>query len=171
MAQEFRYPNLVAGTDAWTDWFEPETNVKNATASLYVVTFPRKLEVGDVVCASMDVQFDGLVLGTKYSGDFYNFRIQGTADHSWRLSNAVAFALQAIGDKLADGTYDGLKTFCGTYAVTSGDSAVGTSRDDLSVRLDNCGGGASARGGSWSRSTGTASRTRGRLRRGRCGLK
>lgn len=167
--QTFEWPNLVAGTDAWTDWFEPETNTKNATALLYVVTFPRKLEVGDVVCASMDVQFDGLVVGTKDSGDYYNLRIQGTADRSWRSDNAVAFALQDIGDKLADGTYDGLKTFCGTYAVASGSSAVGTSRNNIGVRLDNCGGGASARVGSWSRSTGTAYRARGRLRKVRCG--
>lgn len=33
MAQVFRYPNLVAGTDEWTDWWTPLVGVDNSTAT------------------------------------------------------------------------------------------------------------------------------------------
>lgn len=170
MGQTFEFPNLVAGTDAWSDWWEPDKGI-NVCIPLYTVTFPRELAAGDVVSASMEMQFDGLVLGTADTGEDYNLRLQGVVNRSYGsgLRNIVTGALQPWNDVFADGTYSGTKFLIGTKAVEAGDKYAGTTEDAVEARIDNCGGGASACVGSWSRSTGTASRTRGHRQRGRCG--
>ena len=141
--QTFQYPNLVAGTDAWSDWWEPAKGKINAASVLYVVTFPRELAAGDVVCASMEMQFDGLVLGTADTGNDFNLRIGGAVNRSYRtgLRNIVAAALQSWNDVFADGTYSGTKFFSGTRAVEAGDKYAGTTEDRIEIRIDNCGGG------------------------------
>lgn len=143
MGQTFQYPNLVAGTDAWSDWWEPPEGKINAVTTLYIVTFPRDLAVGDVVSASMEVQFDGLVLGTPDTGDEYNFRLGGMVNgfYGSGLNNIVAGALQPWGAMLADDTYSGTKFFSGTKVVKDGNKYAGTAEDEVEVRIDNCGGG------------------------------
>lgn len=140
---EFLYPNLISGTDAWSDWWNPIKGVINAHISLYTVTFPRELAVGDVVCASIEMQFDGLVLGTADTYDGFNLRLQGRVNGSWSgLHNIVITALQPWEDMFADGTYSGTKFFSGTVAVNDGSKFAGTTEDEVGIRIDNCGGGA-----------------------------
>jgi hypothetical protein len=140
---EFLYPNIIAGTDAWSDWWTPPKGKINAGIELYTVTFPRELAAGDVVSASMEMQFDGLVLGTADTSEEYNLRLQGPVNGSFNsgLGNIVTSALQPWGAVFADGTYSGTKFFSGTKAVEDGDKFVGTTEVDVDIRIDNCGGG------------------------------
>ena len=139
----FLYPNIIAGTDAWSDWWTPPKGTINAGISLYTVTFPRELAAGDVVSASMEMQFDGLVLGTADTDEGYNLRLQGTVNGSLDsgLKNIVVEALQPWEDTFADGTYSGTKFFSGTAAVNDVNRFAGTTEDEISIRIDNCGGG------------------------------
>ena len=140
---EFLYPNIIAGTDAWSDWWSPAKGKINSGISLYTVTFPRELAAGDVVSASMEMQFDGLVLGTADTDEGYNLRLQGTVNGSLDsgLKNIVVEALQPWEDTFADGTYSGTKFFSGTAAVNDVNRFAGTTEDEISIRIDNCGGG------------------------------
>ena len=137
----FLYPNIIAGTDAWSDWWSPIKGIINSGISLYTVTFPRKLAAGDVVSASMEMQFDGLVLGTADTDEGYNLRLQGATNGSFNMKNIVIAALQPWEDVFADGTYNGTKFFSGTVAVNDGDRFAGTIEDEVDIRIDNCGGG------------------------------
>lgn len=141
MTQSFRYPNLVAGTDAWSDWWKPAKGIINSNITTYTVTFPRELASGDVVSASMEMQFDGLVLGTADTDNYFNLRLQGPANGRWGMGNIVTYALQSWNDVFSDGTYSGTKFFSGTAAVNNGNGFAGTIEDDVGIRIDNCGGG------------------------------
>lgn len=172
--QTFQYPNLVSGTDQWSDWWEPDVGVDNSTHRFFEVEFPRAIEVGDVVCASAEYEFDGLDL-TSAHADIY---LQGTVENSWRYANTVALAVnKGWPASMRHGTtLDGTHVFSGAFDVSGYtynnsyfQTPVGHRVFRCDMRVNYCGGGASARVGSWSRSTGTACRARGRLRRGRCG--
>lgn len=139
----FLYPNIISGTDAWSDWWTPAKGTINAHINLYTVTFPRELAAGDVVCASMEMQFDGLVLGTADTGNNYNLRLQGGVNGSYNsgLDNIVTSALQPWVAVFADGTYSGTKFFSDTVAVNDENGFAGTTEDKVGIRIDNCGGG------------------------------
>lgn len=60
--QTFEYPNLLAGTDQWTDWWTPTVGKDNRCMVLGLVDFGRPLVVGDVVTLHAEVEFDKLDL-------------------------------------------------------------------------------------------------------------
>lgn len=175
MAQTFEWPNLVSGTDAWSDWFTPAVGAENECSYIANVKFPRAIESDDVVCAGVEIEFDGLDLTASGA----KIAVQGDVEKSWHYSNVVTKAvchgwphsLPSYGAVL-----EGTHLISGVQVVSSVNygtvweiSPVGKTTFRFGFRVDNCGGGASACVGSWSRSTGTAFRTPGRRRRGRCG--
>lgn len=146
MGQTFEYPNLVAGTDAWSDWWEPAVGVSNATVWLYVVEFPRAIEADDVVCAGVEFEFDGLDLTADNSVLF----VQGTAENSWHFSNVVAQAIiNGFPRSLSHGNVlNGTHLISGvdaisarTYGTEWDKSPVGHTRFNIGLRVNYCGGG------------------------------
>ena len=87
----FLYPNIIAGTDAWSDWFTPAVGAYNEVCYIANVEFPRAIEADDVVCAGVEIEFDGLDL----TADGARIAVQGSVGGSWRYSNVVTGAVIA----------------------------------------------------------------------------
>lgn len=146
MGHTFEYPNLVAGTDAWSDWWEPAVGVTNATHRFFEVVFPRAIEVGDVVCASAEFEFDGLDLTQSGAVAF----MQGTVDGSWRHANPVTLAVYYGWPKsMRHGiTLAGTHVFSGAFDVSGYtydnsyfQTPVGRRVFRCDMRVNYCGGG------------------------------
>lgn len=147
MGQEFEYPNLVAGTDTWSDWWTPAVGADNMAFYIANVKFPRAIEANDVVCAGFEIEFDGLDLTARGA----SIRVQGDADGSWHYSNAVVRAIELGWPKslpkyraVLEGTYliSGVNVVSsGTYDTEWSMSPVGKTTFSFGFRVDNCGGG------------------------------
>lgn len=90
MEQTFEYPNLVSGTDKWTNWWTPAVGKTNSCMVVCYVDFGRPLAVGDVVAFTADVEFDKLDL----SGSGASLWTQGTSalgdgKYKWWYSNPL----------------------------------------------------------------------------------
>lgn len=152
--QTFQYPNIVAGTDAWSDWWEPAVGAENETFYIASVEFPRAIESDDVVCAGVEMEFDGLDLtasGAKIAE-------QGDVEQSWHYSNVVVRAVY-LGWPHSLPSYgavlEGTHLISGVNVVSSGDydtawnmSPVGKTTFRFGFRIDNCGGGTPPRAAS-----------------------
>lgn len=168
MAQTFKWPNLVAATDEWSDWFSPVVGGTNSTFKFHK---PEELELreGQIVCTSVELEFDGFWIDT--STDPRNALLsQGAVDDAWHIPNVIMIGLFLV--NFATPT-SGRRTFSHTYVVNRSvvkNYGSGPHRFSFGMRCDGCGGGASGRVASWSPSTATGSPTRGRRRKVRCGL-
>ena len=85
----FLYPNIIAGTDAWSDWWTPAVGADNKSFYIANVEFPRAIEADDVVCAGVEIEFDGLDL----TADGARILMQGDVGGSWHYSNVVVRAV------------------------------------------------------------------------------
>ena len=86
---EFLYPNIIAGTDAWSDWWTPAVGANNRGFYIANVEFPRAIEADDVVCAGVEIEFDGLDI----TADGARILVQGDVEGSWHYSNVIAWAI------------------------------------------------------------------------------
>lgn len=176
--QTFQYPNLVSGTDKWTDWWTPEVGMDNSTLSIATIELPRPIAQDDVVCVSVDFEFDKLDL----TGDEAIVNPQGAVDGSWHYLNPFTYAvLGARSDLFSSrpGVLDGETEVVNTFRVDSysytteadswAQSPVGRSVFNFGLRANYCGGGASECAVSWSSSARRVRRTHGHRQRGRCG--
>lgn len=152
MGQSFEYPNLVAGTDVPTAWYEPPTMKANVGVSFLTVDFPRPLVDGDVVATTVTVEADGLDLtapGGALTLQGQTWMQQGGS--TWAHDHPLTAYTEADGNtnygraKIARGVvYNGLHHFDNVYHVTSAHGArapIGAIRCTLECRVDNCGGG------------------------------
>lgn len=142
----FEYPNLVAGTDEWSDWWEPAVGVNNATHEFFEVVFPRAIEATDVVCSSVEYEFDGLDLTAEKA---YAYP-QGTVDGSWIYANTVTKAVLAgwPASMRSGVTLDGAHVFAGAsdvsgsnYDNSDNQTPVGHKAFRFDLRINYCGGG------------------------------
>lgn len=146
MGQTFEYPNLVAGTDGWSDWWHPVVGANNSTNKFFEVVFPRAIEAGDVVCASAEYEFDGLNLTSKEA----SITVQGIVDGSWGYVNPVTLAIYRCWPaSMRNGTtLDGTHIFSGAFDVSRGTydqqynkTPVGHKNFRCDMRVNYCGGG------------------------------
>lgn len=152
MGQVFQYPNLVAGTDEWTDWYTPEVGKRNIGVNFATVYFPRPLAEGDVVTTTVTIEADSLDL-TASDGAL---TLQGQTwmqqgGSSWAHDSPLSNYIEADGNrsyvrsKIAHGVvYDGLHHFDNVCHVTSASGArapIGAIRSTFACRIGNCGGG------------------------------
>lgn len=147
MGQTFEYSNLVAGTDAWSDWWEPAVGAENESFYIANVKFPRAIKSDDVVCAGVEIEFDGLDLTAGGA----IIIVQGNVEDSWHYSNVVARAINIGWPKslpnhgaVLDGTYliSGVNVVSsGAYDTAWNMSPVGKAIFRFGFRIDNCGGG------------------------------
>ena len=144
---EFLYPNLVAGADAWSDWWTPSVGADNETINPFVVEFPRAIEADDVVCAGVEIDFDGLDL----TADGAHIGVQGVVGGSWNYSNVVARAV-LVGwpnslhrsNAVLEGTYlmSGVNVISSiTYGTNYNMSPVGQVKFNFGFRVDYSKGG------------------------------
>lgn len=152
MTQSFRYPNLVAGTDAPTAWFEPPKWKPNVGTDFFTVDFPRPLAEGDVVATTMAIEADGLDVtasGGKLTLQGQTWMQQGGSSwaHDSPLTNYIDAGgkVDYIRSMIAQGVvYDGLHYFDNVCHVTSARGTrapIGAIRCTIACRVDNCGGG------------------------------
>jgi hypothetical protein len=150
MMQTFEYPNLIAGTDEWTDWWAPEVGEENRTFKIATIELPRPIAQDDVVCVSVDFEFDKLDM----TGDEAIVIPQGAVDGSWRYFNPFTHAVEYARRDLFSsrpGVLDGETEVANAIHVDSFNyttepdswvqSPVGHSKFGFGFRVDNCGGG------------------------------
>lgn len=172
MAQTFQYPNLVAGTDEWTDWWMPEVGKDNSCCTVATIRLPRPIAQDDIVSASIEIEFDKLDL----TADKAVLAFQGTVDKSWYPFNAFTTGFRHFKHDVFDGALELSATLAvntrtySTVVNAYNATPVGHSVFGFGMRVDYCGGGRSVRGVSWSKSTRRARRTHGRRQKGRRGL-
>ena len=145
--QTFEYPNLVAGTDAWSDWWTPAVGADNESFYIANVEFPRAIEADDVVCAGFEVEFDGLDLTASGA----TIVMQGSVEESWHYSNVVVRAVNLgwphslpMSNVVLEGTYiiSGVNVISsGHYDTAWNMSPVGKTKFRFGFRINNCGGG------------------------------
>ena len=143
----FLYPNLVSGTDAWSDWRTPFVGADNSTIDLFVVEFPRAIEADDVVCAGVEIDFDGLDL----TADGAYIAVQGDVGGSWHYSNVVVRAVMKgwpnslhMSNSVLEGTYliSGVNVISSiTYGTGHNMSPVGQVEFHFGFRVDYSRGG------------------------------
>ncbi len=148
--QTFQYPNLVSGTDEWTDWCTPEVGKENSGFTIACISLPRPIAQDDVVCVSVDFEFDKLDL----TGDEAIVHPQGAVDGSWHYFNPFVHAIKIARRDLFSsrpGVLDGETEVVNTFRVDSYSyatepdswvqSPVGHSVFEFGMRADHCGGG------------------------------
>lgn len=151
MTQSFGYPNLAAGTDVPTEWFEPPKGKPNTVNDFYTVNFPRPLAEGDVVATTMTIEADGLDVtasGGKFTLQGQVWMQQGGS--SWTHYSPLTNHIEADGKVnyarsiIARGiVFDGLHYFDNVCHVTSAQGTkapIGAIRCTIACRIDNCGG-------------------------------
>lgn len=119
MVQTFRYPNIVSGTEN-TDWWEPPVGKSNIGFNIATISLPRPLEQDDIVCVSVEMEFDKLDL----TADAANLNFQGTVDNSWHPFNPFTHDLR----RFAHGVFDGTMELSNTYRVNSRTYNVGADK-------------------------------------------
>ena len=144
---EFLYPNIIAGTDAWSDWWSPHVGVGNETINPFVVEFPRAIEADDVVCAGVEIDFDGLDLTAARA----HIDVQGAVGGSWGYFNVVTGAVRVGWTKslprsnvVLEGTYlmSGANVISSiTYDTDYNVSPVGQVEFNFGFRVDYSNGG------------------------------
>lgn len=140
MAQEFMYPNLVAGTDEWTDWFAPKVGGTNSVDRFAYVDFGRPLVVGDVVTVTADLDFSKLDI-TK-DGAFLIVQGATSVDGSkmvWKYSNQLTNTNFRTIYRRAGTVLDGTDRYELSNVVGEG-NGVGIRGAEFGVRVDLCGG-------------------------------
>lgn len=143
MMQTFQYPNLVSGTDEWTDWWTPEVGKENSCFTIAFISLPRPIEQDDILCASVEIEFDKLDL----TADKAFLAFQGSVDNSWRPFNAFTVGFRRFKHDVFDGAIELSATFgINTHTYNTGDNAynttpVGHSVFEFGMRADHCGGG------------------------------
>ncbi len=170
MVQTFEYPNLVSGTDKWTDWWNPEVGKTNSCIAFFWVDFGRPLAVGDVLTFTADVEFDKLDL----SGSGAFLWTQGTSaledgNYMWGLPNPLFPYRDGYFFTHHGAVFDGVESMS-MRNVVSEKNGKGIRYAEFGFRCDYCGGGRSACVVSWSSSTRRAHRTHGHRQKGRRGL-
>lgn len=147
----FLYPNLVAGTDVPTAWFEPPKGKPNVGTIFFTVDFPRPLAEGDVVATTMTIEADGLDLtasGGALTLQGQTWMQQGGS--TWAHDSPLTNYIESDGKvnygraKIARGVvYDGPHYFDNLCHVTSAQGTrapIGAIRCNIACRIDNCGG-------------------------------
>lgn len=143
--QNFRYPNLVSGTDEWTGWWTPRTGEENETKQLAIVDFGRPLSVGDVLTVIVDFEFDELdVTGSGACVWAQGRTAFEDGEYLWDRRNPITrggagFLLRHKGEVV-----DGAET-ASMVTVVSEDNGVeggkGIRYAEIGLRCDNSGGG------------------------------
>lgn len=174
MAQTFRYPNLIAGTDQWTDWWTPEVGMDNRCMVLGWVDFGRPLVVGDVVTLHAEVEFDKLDL----TGNKAILVTQGTTAFddgktTWRYNDPLCPYTRDFFFPHRGAVFDGAEAMSLRNVIAEKNGVIdgkGLRYAELGFRCNYSGGGRSVCGVSWSSSARRAHRTHGHRQKGRCGL-
>lgn len=141
--QTFEYPNLVSGTDKWTDWWTPEVGKENSTFKIATIALPRPIEQDDTVCVSICMEFDKLDLTVDKS----SLAFQGAVDHSWHFVNPFTTRFRTMKHGVFDGAVELSATFpVDSFSYSTGadtwiQSPVGHSIFEFGLRADYCGGG------------------------------
>lgn len=144
MEQTFEYPNLVSGTDEWTSWWTPAVGKENSCFTIATIALPRPIEQDDIVCVSVEMEFDRLDL----TADKANLSFQGPVDNSWHPCNPFVAGFKRLKYDVFDGMMELSNTFrvnSYTYNTTPGSyntTPVGHSKFEFGFRVDNCGGAA-----------------------------
>ena len=143
MEQVFQYPNLVSGTDKWTDWWTPEVGKVNSTKTPFYVDFGRQLVVGDVVTVTADLDFDKIDI-TK-DGAFLVLQGATSVDgvtRTWEYSNPLTCVNFQHVYRRAGTVLDGTDRYELSNVVgEKNGNGVGVRGAEFGVRVDYCWGG------------------------------
>lgn len=141
----FEYPNLVTGTDKWTDWWAPGVGISNSCTSLAFVDFGRPLVVGDVLTINATVEFNKLDL----AGSNALIYMQGKTafedgNYVWKYGNPLAPYTNDYFFAHRGAVFDGVENVSWKNVVHEGNgvnNGKGLRYVEVGFRCDNSGGG------------------------------